>query len=130
MLVAALGRISTLLFYLNLVLHIGRRDPDLPAAARDVHAIGEVVGAHQQRAARVAGISVELRGLEKIPPGALLVASKHQSFWETFTLLTLFDDPAYVLKRELMWIPVFGWFAGNPTRCRSIARREAARLPA
>ena len=31
--------------------------------------------------------------------------------WETFTLLTLFGDPAYVFKRELMWIPVFGWYA-------------------
>jgi 1-acyl-sn-glycerol-3-phosphate acyltransferase len=31
--------------------------------------------------------------------------------WETFTLVTLFDDPAYVFKRELMWIPVFGWYA-------------------
>src|SRR5215210_634403 len=55
----------------------------------------------------IAGISVEFRGLEKIPPGALLVASKHQSVWETFTLVT---DPAYVYKRELLWIPVFGWY--------------------
>jgi len=31
--------------------------------------------------------------------------------WETFTLLTLFDDPAYIFKRELMWIPIFGWYA-------------------
>jgi 1-acyl-sn-glycerol-3-phosphate acyltransferase len=31
--------------------------------------------------------------------------------WETFTLLTLFDDPAYVFKRELQWIPIFGWYA-------------------
>src|SRR3989440_11988839 len=58
----------------------------------------------------VAGISVEYRGLDKIPPGALLVASKHQSVWETFTLVMLFNDPAYVFKRELMWIPVFGWY--------------------
>jgi 1-acyl-sn-glycerol-3-phosphate acyltransferase len=38
------------------------------------------------------------------------VASKHQSFWEAFTLLTLFDDPAFIVKRELMWIPFFGWY--------------------
>jgi 1-acyl-sn-glycerol-3-phosphate acyltransferase len=31
--------------------------------------------------------------------------------WETFALLTLFDDPAYIFKRELGWIPVFGWYA-------------------
>jgi 1-acyl-sn-glycerol-3-phosphate acyltransferase len=59
----------------------------------------------------VAGIKVDFQGLEKIPPGALIVASKHQSFWETFALLPLFEDPTFILKRELMWIPVFGWFA-------------------
>ena len=59
----------------------------------------------------VCGITVELRGLEKIPPGALLVASKHQSLWETFALVPLFADPAFILKRELMWLPFFGWLA-------------------
>src|SRR5947209_10035114 len=58
----------------------------------------------------VTGISMEYRGLKKIPPGPLLIASKHQSVWETFTLVMLFNDPAYVFKRELMWIPVFGWY--------------------
>jgi 1-acyl-sn-glycerol-3-phosphate acyltransferase len=59
----------------------------------------------------IAGTGVEVRGREKIPPGGLIVASKHQSLWETFALLTLFDDPAFILKRELMWIPLFGWYA-------------------
>lgn len=59
----------------------------------------------------IAGTRVEFRGVEKIPRGGVLVASKHQSLWETFALLRIFDDPAYVLKRELMWIPVFGWYA-------------------
>jgi len=59
----------------------------------------------------LAGISLEIRGREHIVPGALLVASKHQSLWETFALLTLFDDPAIVLKKELTHIPLFGWFA-------------------
>jgi 1-acyl-sn-glycerol-3-phosphate acyltransferase len=54
---------------------------------------------------------VEWRGLEKIPEGGMLVASKHQSFWETFALLTAFSDPAFILKRELRWIPFFGWYA-------------------
>src|SRR5262245_793856 len=57
------------------------------------------------------GIKVEFRGLAKIPPGPLLVASKHQSMWETFALLPLFADPAFILKRELLWIPFFGWYA-------------------
>src|SRR6202008_3364914 len=59
----------------------------------------------------VCGITVELRGLDRIPPGPLLVASKHQSAWETFALVPLFADPAFILKRELMWLPLFGWFA-------------------
>ena len=59
----------------------------------------------------VAGTTVEFRGLERIPSGGLLVAAKHQSMWETFALLTIFKDPAFVLKRELIWIPFFGWYA-------------------
>ncbi len=57
------------------------------------------------------GIRVEWHGLEKIPRGAVLVAAKHQSLWETFALLTVFSDPAYILKRELLWIPFYGWYA-------------------
>jgi 1-acyl-sn-glycerol-3-phosphate acyltransferase len=52
----------------------------------------------------------EIRGAENIPEGAVLVAAKHQSAWDTFALLPLFDDPAMVLKRELVFIPLFGWF--------------------
>jgi len=51
---------------------------------------------------------VECRGLEKIPNGPLIVASKHQSVWETFALLQFFEHPLFILKRELTWIPVFG----------------------
>jgi 1-acyl-sn-glycerol-3-phosphate acyltransferase len=53
---------------------------------------------------------VEIRGLEKIPYGPLLVAAKHQSTWETFALLALFVDPTFIVKRELLWLPLFGWF--------------------
>jgi 1-acyl-sn-glycerol-3-phosphate acyltransferase len=58
----------------------------------------------------ICGMKVEIRGREKIPRGPLLVASKHQSAWETFTLVTLFPNPVFILKRELQWIPLFGWF--------------------
>ncbi len=58
----------------------------------------------------VCGIKVEFRGVEKIPKGPLLVASKHQSMWETISLLHFFDAPFFVLKRELKRIPVFGLF--------------------
>jgi 1-acyl-sn-glycerol-3-phosphate acyltransferase len=53
---------------------------------------------------------VEYRGLEKIQQGPLIVASKHQSMWETFALLQFFEQPLFILKRELMWIPFFGWY--------------------
>jgi len=59
----------------------------------------------------ICDIKFEYRGVENITPGPLLVASKHQSLWETFALLPLFDDPAFILKRELLWIPFFGWYA-------------------
>jgi 1-acyl-sn-glycerol-3-phosphate acyltransferase len=59
----------------------------------------------------IAGTRVEFRGRGNIPHGAVLVAAKHQSLWETFALLTVFDDPAFVLKRELMWLPLWGWLA-------------------
>jgi len=57
----------------------------------------------------VAGTRYEIIGRENIPEGGLMVAAKHQSFWETFALFTLFPDPVFILKRELMRIPVFGW---------------------
>lgn len=58
----------------------------------------------------IAGIRVEVRGKEHVPVGPCLVAGKHQSFWETFAILPLLDDPAMVLKKELTYIPFFGWF--------------------
>ena len=57
----------------------------------------------------VCGTKVEFRGLERLPKGPLIIAAKHQSTWETFALLRLFDDFTFVVKRELMWIPIFGW---------------------
>lgn len=58
----------------------------------------------------VAGIHVEFRGLENRPAGACIVAAKHQSALETLALVTVFPDFAYILKRELLWIPLIGWY--------------------
>ena len=58
----------------------------------------------------ICGTKVEWRGAEKIPKGACIVACKHQSLWETFSLYAVLEDPAYVLKRDLMWLPLFGWY--------------------
>jgi 1-acyl-sn-glycerol-3-phosphate acyltransferase len=61
---------------------------------------------------RICGLKVEWRGLENITPegGALIVASKHQSIWDTFVLPIRFPDFSYILKHELVWIPFFGWY--------------------
>ena len=58
----------------------------------------------------ICNIKVEFRGLEKIPKGPLVVASKHQSMWETISLLRFFEAPFFVVKRELKFIPLFGLF--------------------
>lgn len=90
----------------------------------------------------IVGTRIEIRGLEKLPPGGFLIASKHQSMWETFTLVGLFDLPTFILKRELMWIPIFGWFTikagmipiNRGARSKTIPEmlnraREAIRIP-
>jgi len=51
-----------------------------------------------------------VRGRENIPAGAAIIASKHQSAWDTIIFWVLIDRPAYVLKRELIFFPVFGWY--------------------
>lgn len=58
----------------------------------------------------IAGLKVEIRGQDNLPSGPYLVASKHQSIWETFALLHIFPDPCFILKQELSFIPVFGWY--------------------
>lgn len=59
----------------------------------------------------VCGTRYELRGLENIPAGGFIAAGKHQSLWETFALLPLLHNPAYVIKRQLLYVPIWGWWA-------------------
>ncbi len=56
------------------------------------------------------GTKMEVRGLEKLLPGPVIVASKHQAAWDTFALISLMRDPALVMKAELLSIPLYGWF--------------------
>jgi 1-acyl-sn-glycerol-3-phosphate acyltransferase len=56
----------------------------------------------------LAGIRYRVKGLENVPKGPVLLASKHQSAWDTAIFQTLFYEPAYVLKKELLRIPLFG----------------------
>jgi 1-acyl-sn-glycerol-3-phosphate acyltransferase len=59
---------------------------------------------------KICGTRLEVRGRERLPQGACLIVSKHQSMWDTFALIPLLRDPAIVLKDELKWIPFYGWF--------------------
>ena len=71
------------------------------------------------------GIRYEVRGREHVPAsGSFLLAAKHQSAWETLKLHFLVNDPAIILKRELLWIPIWGWYAA---KARMIAVDRGAR---
>lgn len=60
---------------------------------------------------RVAGTRTRITGREHIPESGAIIAAKHQSFWETFALIPHLEKPAFILKKELIAIPVFGWYA-------------------
>ncbi len=57
----------------------------------------------------VCNIRHEVLGLENIPAEPCIILCKHQSAWETLALQIIFPPQVWVLKRELMWIPFFGW---------------------
>ncbi|HUZ71842.1 MAG TPA: lysophospholipid acyltransferase family protein [Stellaceae bacterium] len=58
----------------------------------------------------VVGLSFEVRGQNNLPEGAALIAMKHQSAWDTFAAPVIFAHPVIVMKRELGWIPIYGWY--------------------
>jgi 1-acyl-sn-glycerol-3-phosphate acyltransferase len=104
--------VFNVLFYINLLVHFFVAIPTLAMPRRAILAVATFWGRTNLWLLRiVCGIKIEVRGIGKIPQGPLIVASKHQSLWETFALLPLFRDPAFILKRELQWIPFFGWYA-------------------
>jgi 1-acyl-sn-glycerol-3-phosphate acyltransferase len=59
---------------------------------------------------KLAGTRSEITGLENLPEGSFILAPKHQSFWDTIAFFPYLRDPLYILKRELTWIPFFGWY--------------------
>ena len=59
----------------------------------------------------IIGLDFEVRGHQYIPPGGVVFACKHQSAWETMAFHILFRDTAYVIKKELFAVPLFGWYA-------------------
>jgi 1-acyl-sn-glycerol-3-phosphate acyltransferase len=59
---------------------------------------------------KICGLKLEFRGVENMPVGGYILAAKHQSFLETFALVTQTPDFAIILKRSLMRIPIFGLY--------------------
>ena len=103
---------SMLLFYVTTAMFVVIGSPLLFAPRRWAMAALAIHGRFELWLLKlIVGTKLEVRGKEKLPAGACLVASKHQSAWETFALIPLFRDPALLMKRELFWIPFHGWFS-------------------
>jgi len=99
------------LFYLNLIILLVVSLPALLMPRRVIFGLARIWARSSLWLLRtVCGTKVEFRGIQNIPPAPFIVAAKHQSMWETFALTLLFDDFCYILKRELTFIPIFGWY--------------------
>jgi len=59
----------------------------------------------------ILGLRSRVIGRENVPDGPCIIAAKHQSAWETLRLNILFYNPAIVLKKELVLLPIWGWYA-------------------
>ena len=99
------------LFYLNLVLQMILGLPTVlfgqPAVLRLACFWGR---SSLWLLERVCGTRVEVRGIERIPAGGIIVAAKHQSFLDILAMLSVFPHSTFVLKRQLMRIPLFGLY--------------------
>ena len=73
----------------------------------------------------IAGVRTEVTGTENIPPGGCIIASKHQSDWDVFAIFPHTGRPAYIVKKELMNIPFFGW-AARSLDCIEIDRKKGS----
>ena len=99
------------LFYVNLVVLMILGLPMMLGGRRGVFALARLWGAISVWLLEmICSLRVEYRGIENIPPGAVLIAAKHQSFLETFALLKYAPDFAIILKRQLTFIPLFGLY--------------------
>jgi 1-acyl-sn-glycerol-3-phosphate acyltransferase len=78
---------------------------------------------------KICGTRIVFRGLEHIPDGACLIAAKHQSALETLALTTVTRDFSYILKKELIAIPVFGWYLGGAGQIALDRSKRGQALP-
>ncbi len=75
----------------------------------------------------VCGLKYQILGLENVPQGSAIIASKHQSAWDTLIFHQVLRDPVYVMKRELFRVPLVGWYM---KRAGSIAIDRSSRVQA
>ena len=73
----------------------------------------------------VAGVGSNVSGEENIPEGGCIIAAKHQSDWDVFAIFPHTGRPAYIVKKELMRIPFFGW-AARSLDCIEVDRAKGA----
>lgn len=100
-----------LAFYLWMAILGSVSLPVLLLPRRYAWAVGRMYVRHVMVLLRsLVGLDYRIRGAAHLPHGAAIVAMKHQSAWDTLILALLFSDPAVVLKRELLLLPVFGWW--------------------
>lgn len=100
----------TLIFYPATLLCVLASFPASLLGTRALRAVPHLwVRIHRWCARYILGIRTRIEGAP--PHGAVLVAAKHQSMYETMELVLLLDEPALVMKRELSDIPLWGWVA-------------------
>ena len=109
--IVARSLVFTILFYLNTIVMLIAALPTFLMPRIAILRVAQAWARVSLVLLRVVvGTKVEFRGLDRIPEGGLLVASKHQSFADIHAILPKLSDPTFILKRELTWIPVWGWF--------------------
>lgn len=103
--------VFNVLFYVNTVVWLTVALPTFFMPSQAILEVAKAWGRVNLVLLRVvAGISYEIRGREKLPRGPLIIAAKHQSAWEIFALLPLVRSPTFIMKSELQWVPIFGWY--------------------
>ena len=102
-------------FYLNLIIQMIIWTPYYFLAPRDKAWFVPKFWARSNHwlMEKIVGTRYEIEGLEHIRHEACIIAPKHQSFWDAYGFVPHVPDPIYILKRELMWIPLFGWYVGK-----------------
>lgn len=87
----------------------------------------------------IANVRVEVRGAEHRPTGPALIAAKHQSLFDVFSQFALLNDACFVMKKELLNVPLFGWYGlkggmivvdrgGHATALRKLVRDTLFRM--